>query len=541
MTDATTALDGLLPPEVTTRRGDGATLPRGASTALLAVAGLALWHVAAVVFFPDGDTLPRPTDVVRAFADNRDIWWSNTWATLVPALKGLGAGIAIAALLAALTMIAPFTERPVLRVAVAVYSLPIVAVGPVLQVSLSGDAPASALAALSVVFTTLVALVIGLRAVPPNSGDIARALGAPPLRYFLKVRVPSALPSFFAALRVAFPAAVIGSMIGEFMGAPRGLAVLMIGFVDDLDTAATWATGAVITFLTTIGFLVIGMVGKVATRWIPATAPAGRTAVPRGWLRRASGSLVTLGVSAGALLVGWMAYLRLFDINSFVGKGPSDVWRFLTEPTFAEGRSEVFAALNRTLLDAGVGLLVGWVLAIGLACAFVLSPTVERVVMPVALAFRSVPILAVLPLLTLIFGRDLLGTIVIVLIIVFFPTLVLVLQALRSVPADLVAVSHAYNASSATLLRKVRMPLALPSMFASLRIACPSAVLGALLAEWLATGKGMGYLLLRSTTQSDYQKLWTGTVVMTTVAVLAYTVVDALERLVIGRFADPAR
>ena len=66
-------------------------------------------------------------------------------------------------------------------------------------------------------------------------------------------------------------------------------------------------------------------------------------------------------------------------------------------------------------------------------------------------------------------------------------------------------------------------------------------MLGALLAEWLATGKGMGYLMLSATTKSEYQQLWAGTVLMTTVAVLLYTVIDALERVVIGRFGPPAR
>jgi ABC-type nitrate/sulfonate/bicarbonate transport system permease component len=102
-----------------------------------------------------------------------------------------------------------------------------------------------------VVFVVMVSLIGGLRAVPPNSADIARGLGARPWTYFTKVRVPSALPSFFSGLRVAFPSAVIGSLIGEFMGAPRGLGVAMIGFVSELETASTWATGVVITAITT--------------------------------------------------------------------------------------------------------------------------------------------------------------------------------------------------------------------------------------------------------------------------------------------------
>ncbi len=280
----------------------------------------------------------------------------------------------------------------------------------------------------------------------------------------------------------------------------------------------------------------IGVVAKRVTRFIPAVATPPAVVVPQRRLARVAASLMTFAVSAGTLLLGWVGYLKLFDINSFVGKGPGDVWRFLSEPMFSDSRHEVMSALNQTLVDAGIGLVMGWTVAIALACSFVLWPTVERTLMPLALALRSVPILAVLPALTLTFGRGLTGTVVIVMIIVFFPTLVIVLQALRSVPPDLVAVARAYNSSALTLLRKVRLPLALPAVFASLRIACPGALLGALLAEWLATGKGMGYLMLSATTLSEYTTLWAASVVLTSIAVIAYTVTDALERFVIVRF-----
>lgn len=86
--------------------------------------------------------------------------------------------------------------------------------------------------------------------------------------------------------------------------------------------------------------------------------------------------------------------------------------------------------------------------------------------------------------------------------------------------------SFAYDASRWKFLTKVRLPMAVPALFASLRIGCPGAVLGALLAEWLASGRGLGYLMLSSTTQSAYDQLWAATAVVTVAGVLAYTVTD---------------
>ena len=77
---------------------------------------------------------------------------------------------------------------------------------------------------------------------------------------------------------------------------------------------------------------------------------------------------------------------------------------------------------------------------------------------------------------------------------------------------------HGYGASRITTLRKVQFPGALPALFASARIAAPLALIGALLAEWLATGQGVGYLMLTSSNQGDYDMMW-ASVVLVVVAV----------------------
>jgi ABC-type nitrate/sulfonate/bicarbonate transport system permease component len=292
----------------------------------------------------------------------------------------------------------------------------------------------------------------------------------------------------------------------------------------------------VITAVTSVGFVLISVVGRRATRWIPAVAVT--IAQPaRGRLsRRVLAAVLTATLSVAILILVWVGYLDLLHVSQFVGKRPSVVWHFLTAAQTASGRRAVFGALGRTGIDAGAGLLVGWSAATIVACTFVLSATLERVLMPIALALRTVPIIAVLPLLTLVFGRQLFGTVVIVSLIVFFPTLVLVLGGLRNVPPDLTAVSFAYNASRWRFLTKVRIPMAVPALFASLRIGCPGALLGALLAEWLASGRGLGYLMLSSTTQSAYDQLWAATAVVTIAAVLAYTLTDTAERFALRRF-----
>jgi ABC-type nitrate/sulfonate/bicarbonate transport system permease component len=255
-------------------------------------------------------------------------------------------------------------------------------------------------------------------------------------------------------------------------------------------------------------------------------------------------TLMVLGRLGSALLsivivlVAWQVFLWVLDVNSFIGRGPVDVWNFLTSgPDAAAARATLWDASVVTLTDAGIGLLAGAVCGICVAVAFNLVPPAEHTFMPMAVVLRSVPLVAMTPLIALIFGRGLLAVTVISGIVTFFPVLVSVSLALRTTPRASLDLCQAYGAGSFATLRKVQFPTALPALFGSLRVAAPLALVGALLAEWLATGDGLGYLMLQSMTLSNYNMLWAATALVTAYSVLAYSIISAIERLVLARFA----
>jgi ABC-type nitrate/sulfonate/bicarbonate transport system permease component len=268
----------------------------------------------------------------------------------------------------------------------------------------------------------------------------------------------------------------------------------------------------------------------------PTLAPAA-VGTPR-W-RRVGGRLGQWVISLAVVLGAWQLFLTAFHINSFIGRGPLDVWRYLTTSTTAgEARAQLYHASVTTLRDALVGLVAGTVAALVCAIAFNLKRTVEQTFMPIAMVLRSVPLVAMTPLIALIFGRGLMGVTVIAGIVTFFPTLVNVTLALRATPQASLDLFQAYGAGPLTTLRKVQLPSALPAVFASLRIAAPLALIGALLAEWLATGRGLGYLMLQSETLSNYNLLWAATVLVTAYSVFLYTAISGVEKRVLARFSD---
>jgi ABC-type nitrate/sulfonate/bicarbonate transport system permease component len=250
--------------------------------------------------------------------------------------------------------------------------------------------------------------------------------------------------------------------------------------------------------------------------------------------------LIRLATPFVLVVLLWIGLIKAFALDPLVAKSPTDVWSYLVSgPGAGVHRDHLGTPLMQTLTDAGVGFAAGLATAAAMAVAFMLIPGVEHTVLPVAVLVRSVPLVAMTPLITLVFGRGLLGTTVVCGIVVYFPALVIMAQGLRAAPRLTAELCRAYGAGSWTVARKVLIPSSLPSLFASARVGVPSALIGAMLAEWLATGKGLGYAMLLDPNSFDYSALWASVAVLTFVSIVIYNTVAGLEALVLARFGAP--
>ncbi|MFL5759395.1 MAG: ABC transporter permease [Thermomicrobiales bacterium] len=508
---------------------------------VVAVAALLLvWELLAVTVFTSSRVVPTPTNVISQFWHDRDSYPVNIKATLRVALIGYLYGNVVAILLGVLCELLPAIEEPVLRVAIACFNIPLVAIAPILIVVLSADGPKIALAALAVFFTTFISTGLGLRSADPTSLEVVRVYGGNSWIELRKVKLWSALPSIFAGLRVAAPAALLGAIIGEYLGTQEGLGAAMIQAQSSFAVARTWGIALVVAGLAGLLYLAATGLGWLLTPWSSQTSlgvgelPEDRQPGDR-W-RRLMRSSALLLISVGILIAVWYGLIRLFDLNPFFAKDPDDVYRYLISGHLAtEHRSDLFDALGQTLRDAVGGYLVGTLAATFVAIAVVLSRGVEQAVMPVAITLRSVPLVAMTPLIALIFGRGYLGVTVVVGIVTFFPTLVNVAVGLRSAPALACDVVRASGGNALMVVRKVRLLYALPAFFASARIAGPAAIGGAILAEWLATGKGLGNVLTISYSASNFNNLWSGATLIVAVSVGLYGLIGVVESFVLAR------
>lgn len=249
-------------------------------------------------------------------------------------------------------------------------------------------------------------------------------------------------------------------------------------------------------------------------------------------------SLVNTAISLAVVLFLWVFALWALDVTPYIGKGPLDVltWMFL-DTDAAENRSLVAGALGQTLFDASIGFSFGLFFATLVSVLFTLFRSIEQALMPIAMLLRSVPLIAMAPILILIFGREQVTVAVMGAIVVLFPALVNIVFGLKSASPAMIDVATVYGANRLAALRYVAFPSSLPSFFAAVKISVPGAITGALLVEWLATGQGIGYGIISAVGRAKTNEVWAYVVVITLVSILLYNLIGLFENYVLKRFS----
>ncbi|WP_375425567.1 ABC transporter permease [uncultured Friedmanniella sp.] len=263
----------------------------------------------------------------------------------------------------------------------------------------------------------------------------------------------------------------------------------------------------------------------------PVSAVPGRTPVRD----RISGLPTWLGAVIGVLVivvVWWLASALLFRSSNAIPSPPEVVAKFFSASTWATTLSN----LSGTLAAAARGYLFGNVAALLLAMLVLLVPPLEQVITQVAIVTYCLPLVAIGPILVIVFGRDAPAgaSVVLAALSVFFTTVVGSLLGLRAAPRTSLDVVRAYGGTRLAELRLVQLIAALPNLFAALKIAAPAAFLGAVLAEYLGSGgdKSLGRALIAAQTNSDAPQLWYLALVSGGTAGLAYALVGLVARFV---------
>ncbi len=202
---------------------------------------LVLWEVigrlqlASISWPPLSDVL-----VMLADPDRRPLFQRAIGATLESTALGYLWGTTAGLLLAALAHLLPVMRRGSDRLAAVLNSVPSIALGPIFLVVLTRESTPAAVSSIHVFFIVFVSVSSGLQRATPAHRDLFSVLGADRLRRFARLELPAALPALASGLRLAWPAALIGAIIGEWFGAPRGIGILIINAMQNFQIVLLW-------------------------------------------------------------------------------------------------------------------------------------------------------------------------------------------------------------------------------------------------------------------------------------------------------------
>ena len=247
---------------------------RARALPVLGIGGLLLlWWAVVVVFEVKPFIAPSPGAVAQTLWAKREVLLANLLPTAAEALGGflIGNGLAIA--VATLFVHNRRLQQIFFPVVVMFNSIPVVAKAPILVLIMgNGVEPKIAIAALVCFFPTLVNGVRGLEAVNPQAMELMRVLSASRSEIFFKLRVYSALPYLFSALRIAASMSVIGAVVGEWIGATQGIGAMIIQATYNFDSALLYAAITMSACLSGSFFAVIVLLERWIIRWRPEHA-----------------------------------------------------------------------------------------------------------------------------------------------------------------------------------------------------------------------------------------------------------------------------
>ena len=262
---------------------------------------------------------------------------------------------------------------------------------------------------------------------------------------------------------------------------------------------------------------------------VAAPAPPARRRNRSGFLRRYAHVIVTPAIALVAL-GAWMIAIEWFDVPLLVLPPPMDVldelWLMVTGP-------ELYQNLLVTVTEFGAGFAIGSVSAIVVAAILVRMPVLEKGFSPYIIAFQNFPKIALAPMLVTWLGFGIEPKIALSSVLAFFPVFVNVIVGLKSSTKEQRDLMRVMEASEWQTFWMLRVKVALPYIFAGLRVAAVFSLLGAITGEFISSSEGLGYMLLQRNAQLAVDAVFALLVVMATVGLAVHGLLGLLNRKVI--------
>jgi ABC-type nitrate/sulfonate/bicarbonate transport system permease component len=235
-----------------------------------------LWWLIAYLNRGAGSPFVGPVQLVRAVWDQWPVLQPSLAATAEEAALGFAAGVCLAVVLSLVTIRFRYLGTLIGRLALVLYSLPLIAIAPLLVIWFgAGLVTKVTIAALASFFLVLVNFSTALVSTDRQALEMMEVIGAPFMTVSVRVRIPYALPSLFASFRAAAPAAVIGATVAEWVGANQGLGITILSAMQSYSIPLLWSSIFVVSLLSLVSYGFFAVLGRKLFPWHESNATSG--------------------------------------------------------------------------------------------------------------------------------------------------------------------------------------------------------------------------------------------------------------------------
>jgi NitT/TauT family transport system permease protein len=228
------------------------------------------------------------------------------------------------------------------------------------------------------------------------------------------------------------------------------------------------------------------------------------------------------------LLLTWEMATRTLGISPLILPPPSQVVKVLIERN-----NYLFQQSAITCLASILGFGLGGIVSVIIAIIFLSWEIARQAVYPYVVMFKTIPLVALAPLIIIWFGGNLLSEVILAAIVSFFPVLVGILDGVKQVTAEELDIFTVYSATKLQKLSILGLYTALPSIFAGMKVSISFAVLGSILAEFISSSHGIGYLIKTSNYYLDTDLMFAGIIHSTAIGLILFWIIDLLDSSIV--------
>lgn len=235
--------------------------------------------------------------------------------------------------------------------------------------------------------------------------------------------------------------------------------------------------------------------------------------------------LIRIIITVVIILALWHSMVKIFNIPAYIIPGPVRVWH-----SWIDKRGMLLENSLITMAEAFLGFAIANLVSVIIAIFISFHAGTENIIMPIAIAIKTMPVIALVPLLIIWFGSGASSKAAAAMLVCFFPALVNVLRGVKSLDKKLVWLFKVYSANKRQMIEKLIFPSILPYLFAALKTSSSLAVVGALVGEFIGSNKGLGFLIMSNYYNMNTSLVFAAIITSNIIGLSFYYLIDHFEK-----------